>query len=496
MIKTLIILLIFTPLIMSILLMSPILRNEETLQRKSAKIFSIIHLLISAAALIMFDFSNPEFKYEAIFNWIPPLGINAVFRIDSFSILLCVLASFIFLISVFISEGMIKNSYRLYYSLIFLLQTSVLGVFCTDDMFVFFLFWELELIPMYLLLLKWGSGNKRKTAMKFLLYTFFGSLFLLFGFLIIYFFNFISNGLLTADLAGIDLYNAPYTFKLILFIMLFIGFGVKLPVFPLHSWLPDAHAQAPAPVSILLSALLIKMGAFGILKFNFILLEDVFTNTAPIIMLMGVINLIYASLCAIAQKDIKNIIAFSGIAHMGIFLTGLSSLNKTGITGAMFEIFSHALITSGLFIIAGIIYIKCGTKNILRIQGLGERMPRLMLISVPIVLSAAGVPLLCGFIAEFLSFSGAFMLETAGKLNSQIMITIALTSIILCSIYILKIFHGVFFGKLYEKYKKIKDININQLTILSVLAIYIIFFGIFPSLLTDIFTRYITGVLQ
>lgn len=493
MITALILLLIFTPLIIAILLMSPLFSEEENTLRKTSKIFAIFHLIISTIALILFDFSNPIFKYETTFNWIPSIGINASFSIDAFSMLLCVLTSIIFALAVFSSQGMIKKSHRLYYSLIFFLQSAILGIFCAQDIFLFFLFWELELIPMYLLLLKWGSGNKQKTAMKFLLYTFFGSLFLLLGFLILYFHNFLSNGILSSNLNNIDTYLFPEKLKTCIFVLFLIGFGVKLPIFPLHSWLPDAHSQAPTPVSILLSAILLKLGAYGLIKFNLALFDDTFAQTAPIIMLFGVINLIYASFCAVSQKDIKRIIAFSGVAHMGIFLIGLASLNRIGITGAMFQIFSHALITTGLFIIAGIIYKKCGTKNILRLQGLGIKMPRLMFISIPIILSAIGIPLLCSFIAEFLCFTSAFTLESYVFLNAKIMTIIALSSIIICSVYILKIFHGIFFGELIEKYKQVVDANTNQLAILSIIAIYAIMFGCFPSLLTDIFSLYSTN---
>ena len=481
---TMLLLLIFSPLLFAILLMSPLFSNEENILRRYSKSFSILHLIITSIVLMMFDFTSKDFMLRTSFNWINSLGLSANFGIDSISMLLCTLTSFLFVVAIFISKGMIKKNYRLYYSLLFLLQSAIFGVFCALDFFLFFLFWELELFPMYLLLLKWGSGNKEKTATKFILYTFFGSIFILLAFLIIYFYNFALTGVLTADSTLIDLYNGTDLIKTSLFVLLLIGFGVKLPIFPLHSWLPDAHSQAPTPVSIILSALLLKMGAYGIIRFNFGLFEETFIQFASIIMLFGVINLIYASICAIAQKDIKRIIAFSGCAHMGIFLIGLSSLTELGIKGSIFELFSHALITAGLFIIAGIIYKNCGTKNILRLKGLGERMPRLMFLSIPIILAAIGIPLLSGFIAEYLSFLGAFTSEVD---NAQIMTLISLLSVVICSIYILKIFHGIFFGELPNRYKKVRDINIPQTIILSTIAIYIILLGIFPNILLGAF---------
>lgn len=484
--KIIILLLVFTPLIFSILLMSPLISNEENILRRYSKWFSIFHFIITSIVILMFDFKNPNFIMTADFNWIKSLGINASFGLDALSTLLCCLTSFIFIITIFFGKGMIKKNYRLYYSLMFFLESAILGVFCSLDLFLFFLFWELELIPMYILLLKWGSGNKEKTAMKFLLYTFFGSLFILLAFLLIYFYSYFTTGLFTSNLLEIDLYDIQPWIKNVLFILLLIGFGVKLPIFPLHSWLPDAHSQAPTTVSIILSSLLLKMGAYGILRFNFQLLEDSFAEFAQIIMIFGAINLIYAGFCAVAQKDIKRIIAFSGIAHMGLFLIGLASLNKIGYTGALFELFSHALITTGLFIIAGIIYKNCGTKNILRLQGLGSKMPKLMFLSIPIILAGIGIPLLSGFIAEFLCFIGAFTSEVN---NAQLLTIVALTSLIISSVYILKIYHGIFFGELIKRYEKVRDININQTIVLSVIVVYIIILGVFPIILTDIFSH-------
>lgn len=479
-----ILLLIFTPLLFAILIMSPMFPSEENILRRVSKYFSIFHLIITSIALMMFDFSASDFMLSAKFNWITSLGINASFGLDSLSMLLCTLTSFIFVITIFASKSLIKKSYKLYYSLIFLLESAIIGVFSSLDIFLFFLFWELELIPMYILLLKWSSGNREKTAMKFLLYTFLGSIFILLAFLIIYFLNFAATGILSSDITNIDLYLAPQKIKNILFVLLLIGFGVKLPIFPLHNWLSDAHAQASTPVSIILSALMLKMGAYGLIRFNLILFEDTFETFASFIMLLGLINIIYASLCAIAQKDIKRIIAFSGAAHMGIFLIGISALNQSGTAGALFELFSHALITTGLFIIAGIIYKQCGTKNLYRISGLGVKMPKMMFISIPIILAAMGVPLLCGFPAEFLCFLGAFTSETS---YAQMMSVIALTSIILCSVYILNFFHGIFFGEIKDKYKKLHDINISQSAILSVIVIYIILLGVCPNILIGAF---------
>ena len=487
--------LVFSPIIFSIILMSPIISSEEKVIRRSTKTFSIIHFIYTAILLITFDYTNMGNDIESnlqIFNsdWIESIGLNASFSVDILSILLIGLASIIFLIAIFLSKNMIKHSYKLYYSLILIIQTAVLGILSAKDLFIFFLFWELELIPMYIILLKWGSGNKQKTARKFILYKFFGSMFILLGLLLLYILNFINTGTLSDDFYNIDISNIDNKIKYIIFLFFLIGFGIKLPIISLHSWLPDVHSQAETPISIILSAILLKVGAYGILRFNMQVLNDIFIIFAPLIMILGVINIIYGSICAINQKDIKRIIAYSSISAMGIFLIAIASLTEIGITGAIFQLISHAFISAGLFTIAGIIYIKCGTKNILRIKGLGEKMPILMFLSIPIMLAAVGVPLLSGFIAEFLSFIGAFTSQVECIIDVKILTSIALLSLIISCIYILKIYHSVFFGELNKRYNQIKDINIHQKIILIVLIVFVIYLGIFPFSITNILSEY------
>ena len=356
-------LLIFIPIIGSLLIMSPIFSDNEKQIRHTAKLFALLHFIISVFSIIFF---NNEYTFQL--NGFNIFGISSSFRIDILSMLLIVLTSFIFVISIFFSKETIKKSQKLYYSLILFLETSIIGIFSASDMILFFLFWELELIPMYLLILKWGSANREKTALKFILYTFLGSIFILIGILLLYVFNYLYTNTLTMDMFAINTYLMDEPVKNIIFILFFIGFGVKIPIIPFHNWLSDTHSQAPSPVSIILSAILLKIGAYGFIRFNFTLLNETFDKYALIIMTFALINIIYASFCAIHQKDLKRIIAYSGISHMGIFLLGLSALNEAGTLGAIFQLFSHALITAGLFTIAGIIYHKCGTKNIIRLN--------------------------------------------------------------------------------------------------------------------------------
>lgn len=487
--------LIFSPLVMALFILNPLYKNEDKRLHKSVRIFSLLHFIYTVVLFVFFDFTNTGTEYETVIkifssDWINTLGIKAGFNVDILSMIMIILTAFIFLISIFLSQETVKKNYQLYFSLILILESAILGIFCASDMFFFLFFWEMELIPLYILLLKWGSSNKQKTAAKFILYTFFGSIFILLGFLIVYLYNFINTGYLCADFCNIDISAMNEKLKYITFLFLFIGFGVKIPVVPFHSWLPDAHSQAVTPVSIILSSVMLKTGAYGILKFNAEMFNDTFIKFLPVIMLIAMINILYASCCAIVQKDLKRIIAYSGIIHMGVFLIAISSYNATGFSGGIFQLVSHALISAGLFIIAGIIYIKCGTKNILRLSGLGEKMPVFMFLAIPVILAAVSVPLTSGFVSEFLCFMGAFLAEPNEFYNVKAIVIIALISMILSSIYILKFFHGIFFSKILEKYKKIKDINIYQKTMLIILSLYIIYFGIFPGTILDVLSEY------
>ncbi len=471
--------LIFLPLLMSIIIMMPIFAKDEKIINTIVRGIGILHFVLSIILLIIYNISGClEYKI----NRISPLGSFVHFEADNITILLILLTSFIFLTSIYFSRDTIKKEHQLYYSLILMLESCIIGVFTSADMFMFFLFWEFELIPMFILILKWGSSNKQKTAVKFLLYTFLGSIFILLGFLLLYVLNYLQTGNLSTNFADIKLLEADVIYKKILFILFFIGFGIKLPVIPFHGWLADTHTNAVSPVSIILSSIMLKLGAYGIYRFNFILLNDVFIEFSKIIICLAIINIIYASCCAIGQKDIKRIIAYSGISNMGIFLLGLAGLNSIGEVGAIFQIISHSLISAGLFIVVGIIYIKCGTKNILRLRGLGVKMPKLMIISLIIVMAGTALPLTSGFISEFLCFFAAYSNENDFIKSAVIL---SLISVILSGIYLLKIFQGVFFGSLLEKYKKIKDVNYNSLSLLLVLTVYILFFGIFPSILIN-----------
>ncbi len=497
--------LIFSPLFAFALILSPLFPSDDMKIRRFAKGFASGHFLYTLLFLMFYNPLSTSFSYSkeiTVFgsHWLEPLGISATFAVDGLSLIFVTLTSFIVMLALVASKHTITTKHKLYYSMIFLLQTAILGVFCARDMFLFFMFWELELIPMYFLISQWGTDNAKKSAMKFVLYTFFGSIFLLFGMLCLYFCNLDTTLQLTASLNEINVSNSfyPNWFQVMVFTCFLIGFGVKIPIAPLHSWLPDAHVDAPAPVSMILAGVLLKMGAYGLIRFNMELLPEIFVKFAPVLLVLGVINIIYASCIALAQKDIKRVVAYSSIAHMGIVLIGLGTLNLIGLDGAIFQMLAHGIISAGLFMLVGIIYSRTKTRILEYLGGLGQVMPNCMYFATLICLASLGLPLLMGFPGELLAILGVYLSDFNVNLNI-IVTSLALIGMILSATYILYIFHKTFCSNINDQHKNIKDIVGYEYFVLLSLSTAIVFFGVFPMQLINIFetsTSIILSLLQ
>ncbi len=477
--------LIFLPMLMSFLVMSPLFTNNEIAIRRFTKGFCGLHFLYAILALVLFSPANPYISQIHFFglDWIQSLGVKFEFRVDAISLILTVLTSFVFLLASISSKMNIRKNHKFYYSMFLLLMSAILGIFTANDMFVFFMFWELELIPAYFLIggdfTSPQNEDVKKSAIKFVLFTFLGSMFLLLGILLLHYYNYAVSGTLSASFADIFATSIPKSIQMFIAICFLIGFGVKLPIIPLHTWLPDAHTNAPTPVSMILAGILLKTGAYGIYRFNYEMLEDNFITIAPILAILAFINIIYTAFVAYAQKDIKRIVAYSSISNMGLILLGLCAFNQMGLSASVFHMVAHALVTCGLFMICGIVYLRCKTRNLELLGGIATNMPRLLGFATLIVLASIGIPVFAPFISEVLTIMSALFSDLSLIIKATAVF--ALPLLIISSCYMLKFLHNSFFGKQLECFEKINDITVHEFVVLASIVIALVIFGVFPN---------------
>ena len=482
--------LVFLPLAASLLIMSPLFTSNEISIRRFAKGVCGFHFLYMILMLVFFNSANPYESQIHFFglDWIQSMGVKFLFRLDGISLILTVLTSFVFLIASIASKLNIRRNHKFYYSMLLLLMSAILGIFTSSDMFMFFMFWELELIPAYFLIGgNWGVGyseTHKKSAVKFVLFTFLGSMFMLLGILLLHYYNYVSNGILSSNFVDIADSAIPEKIQYLIAICLLIGFGVKLPVIPLHSWLPDAHTNAPTPISMILAGILLKTGAYGIFRFNYQIMPESFISIAPVLGIFALINIIYTAFVAYTQTDIKRIVAYSSISNMGLILLGLCAYNELGLSASVFHMIAHALVTSGLFMICGIVYLRCKTRDINSLGGIAQKMSRLFGFSTLIILASIGVPAFAPFIGEILTMLSALFSEIGDIL--KLVSVFSLPLLIISSCYMLKFLHQAFFGKMPEAYDKINDISVHEFVILASITAGLIIFGLFPSAILNL----------
>lgn len=437
------------------------------------------------------------------FNWLPAFGIKYSLAADGLSWMLVLLTTFLMFLSMVASQSSIGKRLKLYYSMLFLIETALLGVFLSRDLFLFFLFYELELIPMYLLIAIWGGARKEYASIKFVLYTLFGSAFMFAAILGI--FLMAGQGQATFDFGLIASNVIPglsLSTQVLIFLGFFMAFCIKLPMVPFHTWLPDAHVEAPTPVSMLLAGILLKMGAYGMLRFCFAWFPEAGSVLAPYLVLFGVINIIYTAGIAMVQADLKKLIAYSSVSHMGFVLVGLGALNAYGFNGAVFQMISHGLISAGLFMIVGTIYNRTHTRLIAEMGGLGKVMPAIYFFGLFLAMASLGLPLLAGFPAESLVFYAGYLSKAfsvipwfggqALPISIQTLTVIAAIGVVLAAAYLLWMIQRVFTGTMPEKWNGLGDIIKSEAFVLSVIAIFTVAIGIFPNALTKYFEPEVT----
>ena len=469
-------LVIFPPLLGMIVVMA-LPKNAHQLLRWTTLTFTIIPLLLSLLMLFKFDWTTSTMQFTERFDWIPSLNIQYALGVDGISVPLILLTTLLSVLCVIASFN-ITDRVKEYMAFFLLLETGMIGVFCALDFFLFYIFWEVMLVPMYFLIGIWGGPRREYAAIKFFLYTLFGSIFMLVAILAIYF----TTTPHTFDMLVIMQQGLGWArgFQIFLFVFFFIAFAIKVPVFPFHTWLPDAHVEAPTAVSVILAGVLLKMGTYGILRVNFSMLPEASQYFSSSLAWLGVIAIIYGALVSMAQKDLKKLVAYSSVSHMGYCILAMGALTTTGIAGAMFQMVSHGLITGALFLLVGVLYDRAHTREIAAFGGLWTHMPVYSAVMTLFALASLGLPGLSGFVAEFMSLVGAFQ-------TYPVLTAVAVIGVLLTAAYFLRMIQRMFLGPFdTAKWGGLTEISIRELITVLPLAALTIWIGVYPKPLADL----------
>jgi NAD(P)H-quinone oxidoreductase subunit 4 len=389
-----------------------------------------------------YDASNAGFQLVENYVWMSQIGLNWAVSVDGISAPLVLLAGFVTTLAIF-SAWQVDRRPKLFYFLMLVLYSAQVGVFVAQDLLLFFIMWEVELIPVYLLVCIWGGQRRRYAATKFLLYTAAASIFILVAALAM---GLYGGGNVTFDIAELAQKEYPLTLQLLLYAGLLIAFGVKLAIFPLHTWLPDAHGEASSPVSMILAGVLLKMGGYGLIRLNLDLLADAHFYFAPVLVILGVVNIIYGALNSFAQTNMKRRLAYSSISHMGFVLIGIASFTDLGINGAMLQMISHGLIASVLFFLAGVTYDRSRTMVMLEMGGIGQAMPKVFALFTMGAMASLALPGMSGFVGELSVFVGITTSDVYTSTFCTVTVFLAAVGVILTPIYLLSMLRQVFYG--------------------------------------------------
>ncbi len=482
---------IFLPLISAIVI--ALVRNE-----KFAKIGSIItSIIVAVITLILFfnfDFTIEGFQFVTKIDWIPTLGISYHIGLDGMAVSLITMTALLF-VAVFIWSWKIEDRPVLYTVLFLILETACIGVFSALDFFLFYIFWEGMLIPMYFIIGFWGHERKVYAANKFFIYTFFGSLFMLLGFASIIVYGYFKTGHITFNYLEHLQMGYPLWLQLIAFLLFGVGFAVKIPMFPFHTWLPDAHVEAPTAGSVILAGVLLKMGTFGFVRYSLPLFPEASKYYIPLIFTLSVIAIIYAAMMAIAQTHIKRLIAYSSISHMGIVTLGTFAIDKDALNGAIYMMIAHGLSSAALFFAAGFIYDRIHSYNMDDLGGLARYIPNFAVFFMISGLAGIGLPGLSGFIAEFLVLLGTFK-------EHPVWAVIAGTGMILGAAYFLYMYKKVMLEEetvpesRLEKWKQLKDLEVHHVIPFVIILFVAFVMGLYPAPFVKIMSQTSDFVLK
>ena len=436
---------------------------------------SLIVFAISLVLWVKFDTSDPGFQFKESLSWLPEFGVGYRMGVDGISVLFVLLSTALTPICILASWESITTRVREYMLAFLVLETMMVGMFSAQDFIVFYMFFEGVLIPMFLIIGVWGGPRRVYASFKFFLYTLVGSILMLLALLAIWY----HAG--TTDLAVLMQTPFPVRMQFWLFLAFFASFAVKVPMWPVHTWLPDAHVEAPTAGSVILAGVLLKMGAYGFLRFSVPMLPQASQQFAPMMFTLGVVAVIYTSLVAFAQTDMKKLIAYSSIAHMGVVIIGIFTFNAQGLQGALFQMLSHGIVSAALFLCVGVIYDRIHTRDIARYGGLASRMPAYALIFMIFTMASVGLPGTSGFVGEFLVLVGSYKV-------SLYLAYLGGFGMILGACYMLYLYRRVIFGVITrDDLRGILDLSPREIGIFTPLIFLVLWMGIYPSSFTQFF---------
>ncbi len=484
-------LIVFTPLI-GVLLLLLVPGDNHRLIRWVALIASIASFAFSLA-LLGYDPSGPEFQFREDLPWIEAFGMRYTLGVDGLSVVLVLLTTLLSAISIFYSWEPIQKRVKEYYVALLLLMVGMLGVFVSLDLFLFYVFWEISLIPMYLVIGIWGGPRRIYATVKFVIYTLVGSLLMLVAILAVAIAHGNDTGTFTFAYEQLRGHTFADALQALAFIAFFLAFAVKVPLWPLHTWLPDAHVEAPTAGSIILAGVLLKLGGYGFLRFSIPLLPDASVSFAPIIIGLSVIAILYGALVSMVQPDLKKLIAYSSVSHMGFVMLGAFVFNEQGLQGAAFTMVSHGITTGALFLLVGIIYDQTHDRQIAHMGGLGARLPHYAAIFGLFTFASIGLPGLSGFIGEFLVILGAF------RFNG-IVAGITMLVVIASAVYMLWMFQRVFFTVpsdwMRRWWPSLRDMSRNEWLALAPLIFLVVALGVYPGPVLELFAAPVERIID
>jgi len=477
-------LLLFLPLIGVALLVVIAPRDEDRMRHLSLGVM-IIQLVLASYLYARFDGATPGLQFESRVPWIADWGVYYQIGLDGMNLLLVLLTAFLGPLVVAGSFTAITKDVKLFYAMVFLIQFTMLGTFLAQDLFLFYLFWEAMMIPMFLIIGIWGGERRIYATLKFVLYTAFGSILMLAAVIYLVYALHETTGVTSFAFADLYRIRLPVSAQTLLLAAFGLSFAIKVPIVPLHTWLPDAHVEAPTAGSVILAGVLLKMGTYGFLKLGFPLFPDATEAFTPVIMTLAVASILYGACLALVQTDIKKIIAYSSISHLGYVMLGLISLDLIGIQGAILQMVSHGLTAAGLFLMVGMIYERCHSRDLAAYGGLAKVLPVYSVFFMILTLASIGLPTTSGFAGEFLVLLGAFGTSwqsyQQGTTYPLVLAVAAVAGVVLGALYMLWFTQRFLFGATKAPHLPITDLGFREKTVLATITVAIFALGLYPA---------------